>query len=142
MWPDCCASKVGVRWPPPDKCFPSSKNLTWIRGDKFMKRLIIGAALLAAAPLCAQAQTPLQPGGFYIGVEGGGNWLLNNTFTSQGYGPLLGGLSGQSSTNWNTGWTAGGSVGYDFVGPRVELEGVYRENNGTLNTPFGTLGAN
>jgi outer membrane protein OmpA-like peptidoglycan-associated protein len=26
------------------------------------------------------------------------------------------------------GWAAGGVVGYDFVGPRVELEGMYRQN--------------
>ena len=29
-----------------------------------------------------------------------------------------------------TGWAAGGKVGYDFVGPRVELEGIYRCNQG------------
>ena len=29
-----------------------------------MKRMVVGAALLAAAPFAAQAQTPLQPGGF------------------------------------------------------------------------------
>ena len=28
------------------------------------------------------------------------------------------------------GWAAGGMVGYDFVGPRVELEGVYRQQHG------------
>jgi outer membrane protein OmpA-like peptidoglycan-associated protein len=110
-----------------------------------MKRLIIGAALLAAAPLCAQAQTPLQPGGFYIGVEGGGNWLLNNTYSAQGYGNAFGGATSfQESAQWNTGFVVGGSVGYDFVGPRVELEGVYRENTGTLTSPgaIGSLGAN
>src|SRR6476659_2963155 len=35
-----------------------------------MKRMVVGAALLAAAPFAAQAQTPLQPGGFYIAAEG------------------------------------------------------------------------
>ena len=28
------------------------------------------------------------------------------------------------------GWAAGGMIGYDFVGPRVELEGIYRDNAG------------
>ena len=37
-----------------------------------MKRMALAAALIAAVPFAAQAQTPLQPGGFYIGVEGGG----------------------------------------------------------------------
>jgi hypothetical protein len=30
------------------------------------------------------------------------------------------------------GWAAGGMIGYDFVGPRVELEGVYRRNTATV----------
>jgi hypothetical protein len=31
----------------------------------------------------------------------------------------------------DTGWTVGGKVGYDFVGPRVELEGMYHYNTGS-----------
>ncbi len=103
-----------------------------------MKRMIVGAALLAAMPLCAQAQTPLQPGGFYIGAEGGANWMFNSTFTSTLTIPPFGSLSTSTSASWNTGWVAGGSVGYDFIGPRVEVEGVYRENTGTLT--IGGLG--
>ena len=43
------------------------------------------------------------------------------------------------------GRAAGGVIGYDFVGPRVELEGVYRQNQTNLsannfNTNFGTAG--
>ncbi|HYX03657.1 MAG TPA: OmpA family protein [Reyranella sp.] len=37
-----------------------------------------------------------------------------------------------------TGWAAGGVIGYDFVGPRVELEGVYRQNQ--INASFGQFG--
>jgi len=36
----------------------------------------------------------------------------------------------------------GGKIGYDFVGPRVELEGIYRNNNGNGITPFGSGFAN
>jgi OOP family OmpA-OmpF porin len=32
-----------------------------------------------------------------------------------------------------TGWAAGGVIGYDFVGPRVELEAVYRQNQTGIN---------
>jgi OOP family OmpA-OmpF porin len=40
------------------------------------------------------------------------------------------------------GWAAGGMVGYDFVGPRVELEGVYRRNTATVGAgPFNAFGA-
>src|SRR5471032_68808 len=78
-----------------------------------MKKALMAAAALVALPVIAQAQTPTS--GFYIGAEGGLNWLLNTT------------IAGTSATP-QTGWAAGGVIGYDFVGPRVELEGVYRSN--------------
>ena len=37
---------------------------------------------------------------------------------------------------------AGGKVGYDFVGPRVELEGLYHSNTGTAVVAFSTGYAN
>src|SRR5690242_20662072 len=41
-----------------------------------------------------------------------------------------------------TGWVAGGMVGYDFIGPRVELEGVHRDNQATVGAgPFNAFGA-
>ena len=44
----------------------------------------------------------------------------------------------------NTGYVLGGQLGYDFVGPRIELEGAYRANNGTLGFGgfAGTAGVN
>jgi opacity protein-like surface antigen len=69
------------------------------------------AAALVAAPLAANAQMTPTPG-FYIGAEGGVNWLDTRT----------------SGINEKIGFAVGGMVGYDFVGPRVELEGVYRYN--------------
>src|SRR6185312_6768673 len=78
-----------------------------------MKKALMAAAALVALPVMAQAQTPSS--GFYIGAEGGLNWLLNTT---------VGGVNISPST----GWDAGGVIGYDFVGPRVEVEGVYRSN--------------
>jgi OmpA-OmpF porin, OOP family len=79
-----------------------------------MKKALVAAAALVALPVMAQAQTPSS--GFYIGAEGGLNWLLNTTIANQTVSP-------------QTGWAAGGVVGYDFVGPRVELEGMYRSNS-------------
>jgi outer membrane protein OmpA-like peptidoglycan-associated protein len=80
--------------------------------------VVAGAAALALLPFTAHAQLFSSSGqsfpGFYVGAQGGLNWLLE---------------SGNSS--FNTGWTVGGVVGYDFVGPRVELEGMYRSNNGS-----------
>jgi len=98
-----------------------------------MKKALIAAAALVALPVAAQAQS-LQPGGFYIGAEGGLNWLLNNSFTATVAVPGAV-ASGNVNGTYNTGWLAGGMIGYDFIGPRVELEGVYRSNNGTLTVP-------
>jgi OOP family OmpA-OmpF porin len=87
-----------------------------------MKKALFAAAALVVLPVMAQAQSPAP--GVYIGAEGGVNWLLNTTIAGIGVTP-------------NTGWAAGGVIGYDFVGPRVELEGVYRQNQ-TYGGPFGT----
>jgi outer membrane protein OmpA-like peptidoglycan-associated protein len=82
-----------------------------------IKKSLLAAAAALVLPVAAQAQTA-NPG-FYIGAEGGLNWLLNN-----------------QSYTMDTGWAAGGKLGYDFVGPRVELEGVYHSNTGTGNVLF------
>jgi opacity protein-like surface antigen len=90
-----------------------------------MKKALMAAAALVALPVMAQAQTPTS--GFYVGAEGGLNWLLNSTINNQSVSP-------------QTGWAAGGVIGYDFVGPRVELEGMYRSNNTTQAFASGNRG--
>jgi OmpA-OmpF porin, OOP family len=96
-----------------------------------MKKALWAAAALIALPAAANAQsswfTPTAPAypGIYIGAEGAANWLLNN-----------------NSYVMDTGWAAGGKVGYDFVGPRVEVEGLYRSNTGTAVVAFPTGYAN
>ena len=90
-----------------------------------MKKALMAAAALVALPVMAQAQTPSS--GFYVGAEGGLNWLLNTTIANQTVTP-------------QTGWAAGGKVGYDFVGPRVELEGIYRSNNTSQAFVSGSRG--
>ena len=93
---------------------------------KQMKTAILTAALVAL-PAIAQAQTPMP--GFYIGAEGGLNWMLNfNANTPVAAAPVVGVTPG-------TGWMAGGVIGYDFVGPRVELEGIYRWNPTNIGVP-------
>jgi OOP family OmpA-OmpF porin len=88
-----------------------------------MKRTLIAVACMLV-PAAGQAQS-LQYPGFYISAEGGVNWMFNTSVNM----PNLGGIVNIYPT---TGWVVGGSVGYDFVGPRFEIEGVYRSNNGTL----------
>src|SRR5262245_43153665 len=69
------------------------------------------AAALVAAPLAANAQMTPTPG-FYVGAQGGVN-LLDHRI---------------SGVDEKVGFAVGGMVGYDFVGPRVEVEGAYRYN--------------
>jgi OmpA-OmpF porin, OOP family len=104
-----------------------------------MKKLLLATATALTLPIAAQAQS-LQPGGFYVGAEGGANWLLNTSNTANVFGPGNTFLSGTVNLNNNTGWTVGGMIGYDFIGPRVEVESRFIQNNGTLSTP-GALGS-
>jgi OOP family OmpA-OmpF porin len=88
-----------------------------------LKKSLLAAAAALVLPVAAQAQTAYP--GFYIGAEGGLNWLLNN-----------------NTYIMDTGWAAGGKLGYDFVGPRVELEGMYHSNTGTGVVAFPSGFAN
>ena len=105
-----------------------------------MKKALMAVAALVALPVAAQAQSPAP--GVYIGAEGGLNWLLNfsaNTNLAPNFATV--------SVTPQTGWAVGGVIGYDFVGPRVEIEGVYRQNqlnigvpNTAINNKVGQLG--
>ena len=96
-----------------------------------MKKALMAAAALVALPVMAQAQSPSP--GVYIGAEGGVNWLLNFTAnTNIAAFPTV-------SVTPQTGWAAGGVIGYDFVGPRVELEGIYRQNQTNVGLPGTAL---
>jgi OOP family OmpA-OmpF porin len=103
------------------------------RESDVIKKALIAAAALMALPTLSQAQS-LQYPGFYVGAEGGLNWMF-----STGIGTPF----GATGTIYPaTGWAAGGMVGYDFIGPRVEIEGVHRDNQATVGGgPFNAFGA-
>ena len=86
-----------------------------------MKKVLLAAAAIVTMPAIAQAQDVQSPG-IYFGVEGGLNWLFNTTILGQQVSP-------------QTGWAAGGKIGYDFIGPRFEVEGLYRENQTGVGFP-------
>ena len=90
-----------------------------------MKKLI-SLGLLAFAPVLvpavAQAQINAQPG-FYLGVGGGAGWFIG---------------SAPNASTW-TGWAVGGRAGYDFVGPRVELEVGYGQIPTNVNVPGSAI---
>ena len=86
-----------------------------------MKKLLsLGVLALApvVVPVTAQAQINAQPG-FYIGAGGGLDWFIG---------------SNANASTW-TGWAVGGKAGYDFVGPRVELEVGYGQVPTSANIP-------
>jgi OOP family OmpA-OmpF porin len=97
-----------------------------------MKTIVVGAAAFIALPMsAANGQDLFTPGpanpGFYLGAEGALNWLLSsNSFSSP------------------VGYAVGGKVGYDFVGLRVELESLYRNNqrSGVAYVPGGIASVN
>ncbi len=95
-----------------------------------MKKVLLATAALMALPVVAQAQSQPTPG-LYIGAEGGVNWMFNTTANVPGFGGLV-------NIYPATGWAVGGMIGYDFVGPRIEVEGLYRNNQATLQAaPIG-----
>ena len=83
-----------------------------------MKKMF-AAALVLLAPAGLQAQTINAQEGFYIGAGGGAAWFIGSNSNTQ---------------SW-TGWAVGGKAGYDFVGPRLELEAGYGQIPVSANIP-------
>jgi OOP family OmpA-OmpF porin len=94
-----------------------------------IRRLLTAVAAVAALPVAAHAQS-LQYPGFYVGAVGGLNWIFSNSYNASVN--ALGVVTNPAiNESYNTGWAAGGMIGYDFLGPRIEIEGMYRDTNGT-----------
>ena len=94
-----------------------------------MKKLFAAAAALIALPAATQAQT--SGPGLYIGAEGGLSWLLSTTVISRT--TTAGGNLNAVQVSPQTGWMVGGVIGYDFTGPRVELEGIFRQGSANVS---------
>ena len=74
-----------------------------------MRKILITAAFVFL-PMTAYAQDELPAfEGVYVGLGGGATWAINNS----------------SAVSTSTGYVVGGKLGYDFLGPRIELEGGY-----------------
>jgi outer membrane protein OmpA-like peptidoglycan-associated protein len=86
----------------------------------------LAAFAIACMALPAQA-APSQ--GFYVGLEGGGNWIddTDAVMTFGNNAPVNGTFS------FETGWAALATAGYRLGSFRVELEGGYRDNDLTSN---------
>ena len=75
-----------------------------------MKKALFVAGALVALPSMGHAQEFAPLPGFYIGAGAGAVWYLSSTTSIGG------------SFSSTTGFLADVVAGYDFVGPRVELE--------------------
>jgi outer membrane protein OmpA-like peptidoglycan-associated protein len=96
-----------------------------------MKKFSIAAAAAAVIALPATSQAQGQASGFYIGAEGGLSWLLNTTVISNT--TTSGGSLNAVQVTPQTGWMVGGVIGYDFVGPRVEIEAIFRQGSANVS---------
>ncbi len=83
------------------------------------RKAIILAGSFTILPVVAQAQSFVPQEGVYIGAGGGGAWALGNS----------------NNTTTSTGWAVGGKIGYDFVGPRVDLDVGYGQIPTSANIP-------
>jgi OOP family OmpA-OmpF porin len=101
-----------------------------------IRTILLGSAAIAlgVAATTAPAQAT-QLRGWYVGIEGGANWVKDWTFTSSN-----GTHNHEFDANFESGWAVLGTVGYDFNHWRIELEAGYRhnevENFSTFGLPF------
>jgi outer membrane protein OmpA-like peptidoglycan-associated protein len=90
--------------------------------DMNARHLLLGAA--ATLSLLASGAQASAIDGWYIGLEGGGNWIddVDAVRTFDGNPP------GATTFEFESGWAALATVGYGIGGFRFELEGGYRAN--------------
>jgi opacity protein-like surface antigen len=98
--------------------------------------IVSAAALTTAANAADIAPAPVL-GGFYVGAFGGATWFSDNgaDFTYDGCeiftNPCHPDISGEVSLDTDTGWLAGGVLGYKWgdTGLRSEIELSYSQAN-------------
>lgn len=93
-----------------------------------MKSKLVLLGTVAGLSLISASQSNAHHQGWYVGLEGGANWVGDNDYvfdnSVDNNAPLFGAM------NFSTGWAALATVGYGFERNwRVELEAGYRENN-------------
>jgi outer membrane protein OmpA-like peptidoglycan-associated protein len=81
------------------------------------KMMLLGAA----AALCLSASAQATPDGWYLGLEGGGNWVKDWKFQTTDHGTL-------GQVDFDAGWAVLATVGYGFGNWAVEFESGYRSN--------------
>lgn len=85
------------------------------------RQFLLGAAVAVALIGNAQAATIE---GWYVSLEGGGNWIDDNDVSES----FNGGPPATTTFQFDSGWAGLAAVGYGMRGFRFELEGGYRAN--------------
>lgn len=103
-----------------------------------LKLFLLGTAMTFASAGIAQAG---HFKGWYIGLEGGGNWVSDNDASFSAVVPPP---TAPVNFEFDTGWAAIGTVGYGFAENwRLEAEAGYRHNDvdvtGAVNRSGGEL---
>jgi len=83
-----------------------------------MKKAVFAAIAATLTPLAVQAQDIVALPGFYIGAGGGISTPLSTPNSASGID-----------------WVAGGKIGYDFVGPRIDLDVGYGQTPLNVSVP-------
>ncbi len=98
------------------------------------KHILLGTAAAVSIAALAQNNAAMAAHrGWYVGIEGGANWISNDSFKLTGNVGAL--ETGEGSTtqlgkaNFDTGWAVLATIGYAFDNNwRIEAEGGYRHN--------------
>ncbi|NOT41830.1 MAG: OmpA family protein [Alphaproteobacteria bacterium] len=98
------------------------------------RSLLLGAV----ASLVFVSAASAGPNGWYLGLEGGGNWVDDTDVANDTIDPTFGGGFAPTTSSFETGWAALGTVGYGWNRWRAELELGYRDNELDVFTVTGT----
>jgi len=91
-----------------------------------MKTLLLGTA---ASVLLAGVADAAHFRGWYVSLEGGANWIEDEDVGNDNIDPFwVPGIYVPTTTSFDTGWAALGSIGYSWGNWRAELELGYRAN--------------
>lgn len=90
-----------------------------------MKSVLLGTAFaVACGGAFGGTAEAAQLNGWYLGIEGGANWIGDWETTFEIFSPV------RSEVTFDTGWLALGTAGYKWAnGFRVEFEAGYRHNS-------------
>lgn len=95
---------------------------------------------VAALSMIAAGQSQAHHQGWYVGLEGGANWVDDTDFGYTRVNPPALTVTPAGSADFDTGWAAFATVGYAFEKNwRIELEGGYRSNDADIALPAGAL---